>query len=123
MSNALPSREVLQQAHPGVAAAAGLLLGRASANKAGDRDGSKLNSQPDQAASNIPVSEERGQDSVGEIPWRQVAGLLHAQGITDPQGLVSPALLLLSILRHCWTTAHPCALTGCHLGRVGVRHT
>ncbi|KAL3131978.1 hypothetical protein ABBQ38_007673 [Trebouxia sp. C0009 RCD-2024] len=87
VSNALPSREVLQQAHPGVAAAAGLLLGRASANKAGDRDGSKLNSQPDQAASNIPVSEERGQDSVGEIPWRQVAGLLHAQGITDPQGL------------------------------------
>ncbi|KAL3163437.1 hypothetical protein ABBQ32_009813 [Trebouxia sp. C0010 RCD-2024] len=87
VSNALPSREVLQQAHPGVAAAAGLLLGQASSNKAGDQDGSKLNSQPAQAASNTPVSAERGQDSIGEIPWRQVAGLLHAQGITDPQGL------------------------------------
>lgn len=93
VSNALPSREVLQQAHPGVAAAAGLLLGQASSNKAGDQDGSKLNSQPAQAASNTPVSAERGQDSIGEIPWRQVAGLLHAQGITDPQGLVSLALL------------------------------
>lgn len=29
-----------------------------------------------------------------EIPWRQIAGLLHGQGITDPLGLVSLSLPL-----------------------------
>ncbi|KAL0027004.1 hypothetical protein WJX79_008085 [Trebouxia sp. C0005] len=28
-----------------------------------------------------------GQGREREIPWRQVAGLLHSQGVTDPQGL------------------------------------
>lgn len=94
VTNAIPSREMLQQAHPGVAAAAGLLLGQASSHKDADHDGNKHDSQPDQAASNIAGSQEGGHNSVQEIPWRQVAGLLHAQGITDPQGLVSSSTSL-----------------------------
>ena len=35
------------------------------------------------------VTGAEGQNGEAEIPWRQVAGLLHSQGITDPQGLVS----------------------------------
>ncbi|KAL0050131.1 hypothetical protein WJX82_004900 [Trebouxia sp. C0006] len=53
LASALPSREMLQQAHPGAAAGAGA----------------------------------EGQGREPEIPWRQVAGLLHSQGVTDPQGL------------------------------------
>lgn len=90
ITNAIPSPEVLQQAHPGVAAAADLLLGQASKNKSVDNTDSKPDPQPDQDVGKVPGSQ--AQDTVGQIPWRQVAGLLHAQGITDPQGLVRPLL-------------------------------
>ena len=90
VTNAIPSREALQQAHPGVAAAADLLLGQASKNKTADHVDAKLNSQPDKDAGKEAGSSQNSKDTAGEIPWRQVAGLLHSQGITDPQGLVSP---------------------------------
>lgn len=90
VSSAIPSREALQQAHPGVAAAADLLLGQASRNKTADNNAAKLSPQPDTDAGQEAASSGEGKDSAGEIPWRQVAGLLHSQGITDPQGLVSP---------------------------------
>ena len=81
---------MLQQAHPGVAAAADLLLGHASRNKSARSTDSRVSPQPQQAS----VSQDSGSQvaalgNAGQIPWRQVAGLLHAQGVTDPQGLVS----------------------------------
>ena len=90
VSSAIPSREALQQAHPGVAAAAELLLGQASKNKTADKVDAKLSPQPDKDAGKEAGFSGEGKDTAGEIPWRQVAGLLHSQGITDPQGLVSP---------------------------------
>ena len=90
MTHAIPSREVLQQAHPGVAAAADLLLGQASRNKSSPPTDSKVSPQPqDNSVSQDSGSQVEGQGNAGQIPWRQVAGLLHAQGVTDPQGLVS----------------------------------
>ena len=95
MTDAIPSREALQQAHPGVAAAADLLLGQASKNKSdgvvdADNVDAKMSPQPDKDAGKEAGSSGESRDTAGEIPWRQVAGLLHSQGITDPQGLVSP---------------------------------
>ncbi len=95
---------MLQQAHPGVAAAADILLGQAALNTTGK----SLNSSQAAAASNgsdaaasgassdaasgagaTAGAGAEGQAREPEIPWRQVAGLLHSQGVTDPQGLVS----------------------------------
>lgn len=90
VTNAIPLREALQEAHPGVAAAADLLLGQASRTKTADNADAKLSPQPDKNDGKEAGPSGEGKDSVGEIPWRQVAGLLHSQGITDPQGLVSP---------------------------------
>lgn len=90
ITDAMPSRDALQQAHPGVAAAADLLLGQASNTKTADDADAKLSPQPDKDAGKEAGPSGEGKVTVGEIPWRQVAGLLHSQGITDPQGLVSP---------------------------------
>lgn len=88
-TNAIPSREVLRQAHPGVAAAADLLLGQASRDKPANKTDPKPSPQPDADLSQKEESPGEGQDTAKEIPWGQVAGLLHSQGITDSQGLVS----------------------------------
>ncbi|DBA95077.1 TPA: hypothetical protein ACH3X1_002590 [Trebouxia sp. C0004] len=106
LASALPSREMLQQAHPGIAAAADILLGQAALNATGKTTQSLNSSQAamasngsEAAASRAPsVAASRagagaagngaeGQAKEPEIPWRQVAGLLHSQGVTDPQGL------------------------------------
>ncbi len=99
---------MLQQAHPGVAAAADILLGQAALNTTGSTTGKSLNSSQAATASNgsdaaasgassdaafgagaAAGAGAEGQAREPEIPWRQVAGLLHSQGVTDPQGLVS----------------------------------
>ena len=98
---------MLQQAHPRVAAAADILLGQAALNTTGTTSQSLNSSQaalasnggeaaaakasPDTAfgAGAAAGAEAEGRAKEAEIPWRQVAGLLHSQGVTDPQGLVS----------------------------------
>ena len=96
VTNAIPSREVLRQAHPGVAAAADLLLGQASRDKPVNNTDAKPSPQPDNYLNQKGESPGEGQDTANEIPWEQVAGLLHSQGITDSQGLVS--LLPLNLM-------------------------
>ena len=95
---------MLQQAHPGVAAAADILLGQAALNTTGkslnsSQAASASNGSEAAAAKAFPDAASgagaaagtgaEGQAKEPEIPWRQVAGLLHSQGVTDPQGLVS----------------------------------
>ncbi len=99
---------MLQQAHPGVAAAADILLGQTALNTTSNTTGKSLNSSQaatassgsdaaasgasSDAASGAGAAAGAGAEGQGrepEIPWRQVAGLLHSQGVTDPQGLVS----------------------------------
>ena len=87
---------MLQQAHPAVAAAADILLGQPTLNKtAVNQHGSttqgtdSTQAETEQQGSDGAGAGAEGQGSELEIPWRQVAGLLHSQGVTDPQGLVS----------------------------------
>jgi hypothetical protein len=98
---------MLQQAHPGIAAAADILLGQAALNTTGKTTQSLNSSQAATASNGSDAAASRassdaasgagaaagtgaeGQAREPEIPWRQVAGLLHSQGVTDPQGLVS----------------------------------
>ncbi|DBA85435.1 TPA: hypothetical protein ACH3X2_006111 [Trebouxia sp. C0005] len=105
LASALPSREMLHQAHPGVAAAADILLGQAALNTTGKTTQSLNSSQAASASNGSDAAASRassdaapgadaaagtgaaGQGREREIPWRQVAGLLHSQGVTDPQGL------------------------------------
>lgn len=93
-----------QQAHPGIAAAAmaaasnvaSQFLARPSVNQtevAGNSStasGSNVNNRDDNSSSSSRSSSDMAQKRPGDtdIPWRQVAGLLHGQGITDPLGLV-----------------------------------
>lgn len=85
-----------QQAHPGMAAAAmaaasnvaSQFLARPSANQtqAAANNSSEAASSTDTSRNSQTKPLISGE---AEIPWRQVAGLLHGQGITDPLGLVS----------------------------------
>lgn len=105
-----------QQAHPGMAAAAmaaasnvaGQFLARPSANQTqvvGNSSGNGNSSDPSSSSSS---TNDAGTDKASVeqeplagdkklvtrdagIPWRQIAGLLHGQGITDPIGLVRAA--------------------------------
>lgn len=90
-------QQAQQQAHPGMAAAAmaaatnmaSQLVGRASTNQSHD-----ASSNSSSGGGNDSTA-QGGQGLVtgdAKIPWRQIAGLLHGQGITDPQGLVSHLL-------------------------------
>lgn len=99
---------MLQQAHSGIATAADMLLGRTAGNSTINATQSSNSSQTaaaadqgdkgaadgtgsgtDSGASSGAGAGAEGQGSEPDIPWRQVAGLLHSQGVTDPQGLVS----------------------------------
>ena len=109
-SDAQSQQQAQQQAHPGMAAAAmaaatnmaSQFVGRASTNQSQNASSSSSSN-----SSSIGSGSNGGGDSTApggqglaagdaKIPWRQIAGLLHGQGITDPQGLVS--LLLLPII-------------------------
>lgn len=99
LASVMPTREMLQQAHPGIAAAADILLGQTAQNTSHNASAQvHNNSQNVQEQSGSEDQSQKGFDQqivtdveghIGqaEIPWRQVAGLLHSQGITDPQGL------------------------------------
>lgn len=98
---------MLQQAHPGIATAADLLLGQTAGNSTVNATQNSNSSQTaaadqgangaadgagsgaDSGAGSGAGAGAEGQGSEPDIPWRQVAGLLHSQGVTDPQGLVS----------------------------------
>ena len=96
----LPTREMLQQVHPGVAAAADTLLGQRADNHTGNATGNekvdfqeklpKQDTKPSGAGSETASGDE-AQGTAPDIPWPQVAGLLHSQGITDSKGLVTPS--------------------------------
>ena len=105
-----------QQAHPGMAAAAmaaasnvaSQLLARPSVNQTeavasngtnstSDDSNSSTNSNGNSSSSSSDMTQKGLVTGGADIPWRQVAGLLHGQGITDPLGLVRDALPFLGV--------------------------
>ena len=55
----------------------------------GNSSTSSANNSSNSNSSSSDVAQKGLATGDGEIPWRQIAGLLHGQGITDPLGLVS----------------------------------
>lgn len=103
-----------QQAHPGMAAAAmaaasnvaSQFLARPSVNQTEAVASNGTNSTSNDSnrstnssgnSSSSDMIQKRLVTGDSDIPWRQVAGLLHGQGITDPLGLVRNALPFLGV--------------------------
>ncbi len=120
---------MLQQAHPGIAAASDILLGQAALDSTGNTTQAVSNgsTETEQSIGDGGSTGDQqgfgadGQGSEQQIPWRQVAGLLHSQGITDPQGLVSMHVSLLSA-QACPGFCHAAAIV-CYVCYVMVAFT